>query len=35
MSSWDNGFRGKPGQGMAHTLSFGGGNQFFSGTLSD
>lgn len=29
MSSWDNGFRGKPGQGMAHTLSFGGVTSFF------
>lgn len=29
MSSWDNGFRGKPGQGMAHTLSFGGATSFF------
>ncbi len=29
MSSWDSGFRGKPGQGMSHTLSFGGAASFF------
>lgn len=29
MDSWDNGFRGKPGQGMSHTLSFGGVASFF------
>lgn len=29
MNTWDNGFRGKPGQGMSHTLSFGGAASFF------
>lgn len=29
MHTWDNGFRGKPGQGMSHTLSFGGAASFF------
>jgi agmatinase len=29
MNSWDNGFRGKPGQGFSHTLSFGGAASFF------
>ena len=29
MSSWDSGFRGKPGQGMSHTMSFGGAPSFF------
>lgn len=29
MHTWDNGFRGKPGQGMSHTLSFGGAVSFF------
>ncbi len=29
MSSWDSGFRGKLGQGMSHTPSFGGAVSFF------
>lgn len=29
MQTWDNGFRGKPGKGMSHTLSFGGAASFF------
>lgn len=29
MQSWDSGFRGKPGQGMSHTFSFGGAASFF------
>jgi len=29
MQSWDSGFRGKPGQGMSHTPSFGGAASFF------
>jgi agmatinase len=29
MSSWDNGFRGKVGQGLSHTLSFAGAASFF------
>jgi len=29
MNSWDSGFRGTPGHGMSHTLSFGGAASFF------
>lgn len=29
MNTWDNGLRGKPGEGMSHTLSFGGVGSFF------
>ncbi|GJL76508.1 agmatinase [Nitrosomonas sp.] len=29
MDSWDSGFRGAPGKGMSHTLSFGGAASFF------
>ncbi|MDR4517283.1 MAG: agmatinase [Nitrosomonas sp.] len=29
MNSWDSGFRGRPGQGMSHTPSFGGASSFF------
>lgn len=29
MNSWDNAFRGEPGQGLSHTYSFGGAGSFF------
>ena len=29
MNTWDNAIRGRPGEGMSHTLSFGGAGSFF------
>jgi len=29
MASWDDAFRGEPGQGLSHTLSFGGAGSYF------